>query len=1179
MELTKLEVKGFKSFGDKVVINFNKGITGIVGPNGCGKSNIVDAIRWVLGEQKIKTLRSEKMENIIFNGTKNRKALQLAEASITFENTKNILPTEYSSVTITRRYFRSGDSEYLLNGVPCRLKDITNLFLDTGIASHSYAIIELAMVDEILNDKDNSRRHLFEEAAGISKFRVRKRETMRKLDATDLDLERVEDLIYEIQKNMRSLERQARQTKRYFKIKEEYKDLSILLARKTVALQKEQLEHITLQTAKENDKKLSLSKKVIEKEAAIEKAKKELLEKEKDLSQKQKALNEFVAKIRQFESDKKIKNEKLRFLKDKSLNLKDQIEQDKKSNERALFSIQSLKQEKQSAETTLKELETKVKGLQDEHLEEKNRTQNLRDEVDSMNEVYKVKHEEVFQYNKEFEIKEIQLNTLKQELEKTTSDTTEQSESLVEFDKKIKEISSEIDSKSKYLNSLKKGENQIEERIESSDKLIEKIKDELSATNRVLDSKQNEYNLTKSLVDNLEGFPEAIRFLKAQKSWGKKAPLLSDILTTEEKYRATIENYLEPYMNYYVVDTEADAFKAVNLLSEASKGRAHFFILDSFEKFTPSPIKIFDNATPATDIVEYDLKYQKLVSYILNNVYLISQVSGDFPKDEEAIFMTANGKFTKKRFSISGGSVGLFEGKRIGRAKNLEKLDRDIKKLNKKHEDIKNKLNEELKALVKLKGSTKKDKIEILQMEINQLNESLISLKTREEQYSQLLSNQSTKKENILEKIEELNSDLEKLSPITEKGKIDLEILGEKIVSLQNELKNQQEMFSLKSTAYNDENILFHQQKNKINSLDQEINFKSIAFENSKERINKNQESLELNENEIKELLSSDEDSDDVILGMYEEKETLEKILNGSEKEYYSARGKIDEIENQVRELQHSRENIDTIIIELKDKLNDIKLQLNSIKERLSVEFQVSLEEILKEPDKEGEDLQETEESLREKVDIIKNKLEKIGPINPMAMEAYDEVKKRNDFITEQREDLLQAKESLIATIDEIDLAARANFMEAFEKIKENFINVFRTLFGEEDDCDLVLTNIEDPLSSSIDIIAKPKGKKPLTINQLSGGEKTLTATSLLFAIYLMKPAPFCIFDEVDAPLDDANLDKFNLIIRKFSKDSQFIIVTHNKRTMISTDVIYGITMVEQGISKVVPVDLRELEV
>ena len=309
MELTKLEVKGFKSFGDKIVIHLNKGITGIVGPNGCGKSNIVDAIRWVLGEQKIKTLRSEKMENIIFNGTKNRKALHLAEASITFENTKNILPTEYSSVTVTRRYYRSGDSEYLLNGVQCRLKDITNLFLDTGIASHSYAIIELAMVDEILNDKDNIRRHLFEEAAGISKFRVRKRETMRKLDATDLDLERVEDLIYEIQKNMRSLERQAKQTARYFKIKEEYKDLSIQLARKTIAEQRDQLDNIKKQTAKENDKKVNITKKVSEKEAEIENAKKDLIKKEKDLSAKQKGLNDYVARIRQFESDKKIKND------------------------------------------------------------------------------------------------------------------------------------------------------------------------------------------------------------------------------------------------------------------------------------------------------------------------------------------------------------------------------------------------------------------------------------------------------------------------------------------------------------------------------------------------------------------------------------------------------------------------------------------------------------------------------------------------------------------------------------------------------------------------------------------------------------------------------------------------------------------------------------------------------
>ena len=287
MQLTKLEIKGFKSFGDKVLINFGEGITGIVGPNGCGKSNIVDAIRWVLGEQKISALRSEKLENIVFNGTKTRKATQLAEVSLSFKNTKNLLPVEYNDVTITRRYFRSGESEYLLNGINCRLKDISNLFLDTGIASNSYAIIELAMVDDILNNKENSRRQLFEEAAGISKFKIRKKETLKKLKDTDADLERVADLLFEIEKNMRSLERQARQAKRYYIIKEDYKIYSIELARKNVAKQQEALTQISAQIEGENDLKISLKKQIAEGDAEIQKAKSDLIQREKLLASRQ----------------------------------------------------------------------------------------------------------------------------------------------------------------------------------------------------------------------------------------------------------------------------------------------------------------------------------------------------------------------------------------------------------------------------------------------------------------------------------------------------------------------------------------------------------------------------------------------------------------------------------------------------------------------------------------------------------------------------------------------------------------------------------------------------------------------------------------------------------------------------------------------------------------------------
>src|SRR6187455_300501 len=397
MQLAKLEIKGFKSFADKIVINFDEGITGIVGPNGCGKSNVVDSIRWVLGEQKTSALRSEKMENVIFNGTSGRAPQQLAEVSLTINNTKNLLPTEYAQVTITRRLYRSGESEYLLNGVECRLKDITNLFLDTGVASNSYAIIELGMVDDILNDRDNSRRMLFEEAAGISKFKKRKKETLKKLEDTDADLERVEDLLFEIEKNMKSLEKQAKQTEQYYKIKEDYKDKSINLAKVVVNKQKEMFNSLNKKIEAENDRKISLTADISEKEALIEKAKAELIVKEKTLSTRQKSINEFVSKIRHYESEKQIKNERLKYLNDRAINLRDQIDQDKKSNERARFSIQSLETEKITAEGILGEIVEKLERLRAEYEDQKRVTTELQQQSDGVRRVQRERQEESFQ--------------------------------------------------------------------------------------------------------------------------------------------------------------------------------------------------------------------------------------------------------------------------------------------------------------------------------------------------------------------------------------------------------------------------------------------------------------------------------------------------------------------------------------------------------------------------------------------------------------------------------------------------------------------------------------------------------------------------------------------------------------------------------------------------------------
>ncbi len=1175
MEITRLEAKGFKSFGDKIIINFDKGITGVVGPNGCGKSNIVDAIRWVLGEQKSRTLRSDKMENVIFNGTKKRKAMQMAEVSLSFNNTKNILPTEYSQVTITRRYYRSGDSEYLLNGVQCRLKDINNLFMDTGIGSDSYAIIELKMVDDILQNKDGARKNLFEEAAGISKFKARKRQTLKKLDDTDKDLERVEDLLFEIDKNMKSLEKQAKQAQKYHELKSNYKEKSIELAQISMGSHKQSLDKFKAQIQAEKDQRGEIQAKVQTQDSKIEEEKKNLISKEKELSEAQKALNIHVEKIRNYEGEKNIKNERLKYLNSNLERLNEQLDSDKKSNERASFSIKSLEQESVNLKDQVNQQTAKVEELQKTHQSQKEITQTKQVVYDDLLKTKTEAQQEYYQISKTIEINEIQLESLKQQIDRADTDSGAKEKDIEIFAEKIAVLEKTIKEKEQELSKLKADADKIIQQIEAAENDIEKIRTKHIEIRRSIDSKENEFKLTKSLVDNLEGFPEAIKFLKKSGSWAKKSPLLSDIISTDENHKLAIENYLEPYLNYYVVADIDEALKAIHLLSDSSKGKANFFILSEFDTYLSQKPKIFNSAIAATELVEYDAEYKKLVQYLLDNVYIIEKFDNSISFDKDVVWISKDGKTVKRKFSLSGGSVGLFEGKRIGREKNLHKLKAEIQKLQVKDQETDSRLKNRQLDLEELKKGDKKQLIEEKQDHLNNLKQDLVSLKTRKEQFEDLIASSSGQKEDIQAKINEIEASKLEVGPNLEKSQLALERIEKELTEASALLEEEKNNLTEASQAFNEANIHFIQLQNKQKSLEQDIDYKKGNYESSKERIEKAQNDIQRTNEEIKVLLSKTDAAESDLIKLYDEKEQLEKTVNDKEKAYYALRTLIDEIEKEVRDLQRKKEVIDSFIHNLEEKRNEEDLAMTALKERLSVEFEIEI----KAEDIDGtiEVDEEEKENLLNEVQKIKERLERLGPINPMALEAYEEIKNRFDFITEQKDDLLKAKASLLDTISEIDAVARETFEQAFELIRVNFHKVFRTLFTEEDSCDLKLLNPDDPVDSDIEIFAQPKGKRPLTISQLSGGEKTLTATSLLFAIYLLKPAPFCIFDEVDAPLDDANIDKFNNIVREFSNESQFIIVTHNKRTMASTDVIYGITMVENGVSRVVPVDLREL--
>lgn len=1175
MQLSKLEIKGFKSFGDKVTLNFDQGITGIVGPNGCGKSNIVDAIRWVLGEQKTRALRSEKMENIIFNGTKNRKPLQMAEVSLTFNNTKNLIPTEYAQVTITRRYYRSGESEYLLNGVTCRLKDITNLFLDTGIGSDSYAIIELKMVDDLLNDKDNSRRNLFEEAAGISKFKLRKRQTLKKLEDTDKDLERVEDVLFEIEKNLKSLERQAKQAEKYKTHKEDYKHLSVQLAKINLRSYRESYTELEKSLKDIEDSKRQQEVELKKRETAIEGLKKQLLVDEKLLSSRQKSLNEQVNNIRQEESDKKVKGERERFLKERSLNLTDQITQDKEQVKTFADESSQLTELKAEGKSILQDLNKDVKELQERHEEKKLTLREHQQEVENKDNEIQKKQNEVFQFKKNRDVAISQIEALQQELGQMTTESVDHKTRITELQEELEKLASDVDTATKNLDNFKTEKETNDKHIEEQGKQIDDIKNQLALTSRNLDSLQNEYNLTKSLVDNLEGFPEAIKFLNKTDKWSTEAHLVSDIISCQEEYKVAIENYLEQSMNFYVVDDATHALEAVNLLTESSKGKANFYVLNAFKDFKPSKKSPIKGCVAAIDAIEFDEEFRPLISYLFDNVYITDDVS-TAPKKPELTFLSQKGNLVKRSYSITGGSIGLFEGKKLGRVKNLEKLQAKIKQVGKEQSEIKSTLDLAITRLNDLKKSNFGESIEGQRLVVNELNQQYVSKRTLKEQLEQIVISSSNKKTDLEQNLTILQKNIDQAAP---KIQIEEEQLNQLIKDLEQAKsfsKIESEDLSKRSQEFNQKNLEFHQQKNKIETIQKDISFKISNRDQLEKRIEQSQETLSKTQDEIKTMLSKGDITDTELMALYEEKEAIELGVGEAEKAYYKTRGTISEEEQEVKKLHHKKSSVDEVHIEAQGRLNEIKLELTSVKERMSVEFQVDLDQLMLH-DTEDDDKELDVKEIKSALDKVNVQLEKIGPINPMAVEAYDEIKKRFDFITKQKADLTEAKKSLTETIKEIDIVAQENFAESFELIQENFKKVFRSLFTEEDSCSLTLTEPNNPLESSIEIMAKPKGKRPLTINQLSGGEKTLTAVALLFSIYLLKPAPFCIFDEVDAPLDDANIDKFNNIIRKFSAESQFILVTHNKRTMSTTDIIYGVTMLEAGVSRLVPVDLRSL--
>lgn len=1174
MRLKSLEIKGFKSFADKTVVSFDDNITGIVGPNGCGKSNIVDSIRWVIGEQKISHLRSENLDSLVFNGSKTRSASGLAEVSLTFENTKNLLPTEFSTVTVTRKFYKSGESEYRLNDVQCRLKDIQNLFMDTGVSTDSYAIIALDMVDDLIKDKDNSRRKMLEQAAGISIYKTRKKEAKAKLEATESDLARIEDLLFEINNQLKALESQAKKAEKYHEIKKDYREISIELAKASLEGFNLTYKELNEQQETETDKKIKLETEIATEEASLEQQKLEFVEKERQLQSMQHAYNEMVQTVRTKENDKNLSAQRLEHLKEKETNLREFLQKAEGNLKGIEESIGFTNTQVQEEQLALEILNEQLAQLNNDVSARREVLDQKRETLNSLRSEYQQIQRSQFEAEKKVAVADTSVQNLQRTISQIEEERRQREELRNHLDSERLLKEKELGIKKVDLEQLQQHHENTKEQILQTQSVLEGLRNNLADETRKLDAKKNEHDLLKSMIDSMEGYPDSVKFLHNNANWGHTAPILSDVLYVNEEYRTALENVLEPYLSYYVVEDLQAGLSAVRLLDENKKGKANFFLLDKINNGQADIAShSLEGAIPALSVVEVDQKYRKLAEHLLGNVF-IADSEDALQNSNGFVVIEKHGKYVKGKYSLTGGSVGLIEGKKIGRAKNLEKLQEEIAVQDAVVDGLRSEIQSRHNEVIAFNEDLRENAIRETEREIQQFTNEVFALHNK-------LENLHGMQASSQNRLEELHLQMAQTHESVSGVRNQLAEFNEMLQQNANKLTEAEELFREADASYNEANRQYNEfnlnvtrQQSKINGLRQELDFKTNQLTDLRQQVENNTSHLTDTVYSIEQSSQSLKETEDELHQLMKGKAEEEHRLNEADQAYYNFRNQLAEKESAIRHQVKEKEQIEFMLAAIKDKLNELKLQLAGMKERMNVEFRINLEDILGEARTGEVPLEE----LQEKADRMKKRLENLGEVNPTAIEAFTEMKKRYDFIVEQKSDLVNAKDSLLKTIEEVEVTANQKFLDTFHQVRENFNKVFKSLFTEDDQCDLVLENPENISESGIDVIAKPKGKRPSSLTQLSGGERTLTATALLFAIYLIKPAPFCILDEVDAPLDDANVGKFTNMIRQFSDNSQFIIVTHNKMTMSTVDVIYGVTMQEPGVSKLVSVDFRGLQ-
>ena len=1180
MYLKRLELQGFKSFADKTILEFKPGITSVIGPNGSGKSNISDSIRWVLGEQSIKSLRGAKSEYIIFAGTQNRKSLGFAEASIVIDNSDGKLPIEYSEVTVTRKIYRSGETGYYINKVPCRLKDILELFMDTGIGKDGYSIIGQGKIDEILSNKSEDRRHIFEEAAGIVKYRVRKAESEKKLEQTKLNLLRINDIISEIESNIDPLKMQAEKAKQFLDLREELKNIEVGLFLYNIESYKEKLEQIVKDIE------------IMENHKQEEVEKQEKLQKNKD--DLKIAIDNLTSKIEEvqnlgFESSNKIEkiNSEISISKERIINNNQNEERIKNEIKECEERIEELEEEKKqkvekkdslfsNKEKFEKELDEKQEELK--KIMEKMSTKEL--EIEGKKQLLEKYTDEKYEKSSNINAQDVNYqniqkrqNNLKLEISEVISELDGQRDTKQELSSKFFEIENKRSKLVNEIEEVSKQKQECENKINEFDISINKIVDEMrmkkSRLNFLIETEKEKEGYVKSVKSILIACDRDLNLKKGMHG------VLANLISVDKKYETAIEMCLGASLQNIVTENEQDAKKLVEYLRKNNLGRASFLPITTVKGKKIDKIKSKTNGVIgiASDLINTDKKYRQIVESLLGRTVIVDDMDTaiNLAKQNSYSFriVTLKGDVINPSGAIQGGSVQTKTVNILGRSKEIEELKNNINLLDEKVKALqedKVKYQESVSSVIEkakefekslqeidITYATEKQKILAIEEKIDSSQIRLSKLKQEskknEEQKIEIQNNKEEEKRRIEEielEVQKLNEVIQEFASLNKDNQKYVDDLNFDITNLKISVSS----FDESGTSI-DEMIL------RINQ-DIENNKKSIENKNNELNV-KNEENKELN-NKITEL------NNEVI-------EIKNLVANSSTKveELKASRLKNNE---ELAKIEKDISSQFDVIEDLKEHCVKIDVKKTKLEQDLEQVINTLWEEYEITPNNAG-DYKKPDNVLttQKQVNTLRNNIKDLGSINIDAIEEYKKTKERYDFMCEQRLDLDVTAGKLRKIIYDMTETMKNQFSEKFKQINKNFSEVFVELFGGGK-AELILNDEDNILECGIDIKVQPPGKKLQNMMLLSGGEKAFTAIALLFAILKINPAPFCILDEIEAALDDVNVYRYAEYLKKFSNDTQFLVITHRKGTMEAADTVYGITMEENGISKLLSMKL-----